>query len=164
MKFTVDEQIAQAIEMQLLTCRKGGGYSFDVVEVHRPKRREDRSIGHGVANLQLDTWEQGEPEQANLGLKVSRTAVWVIDVYIEPSDEDDRPIDQLRSNAIGEVERCLVAAMHADDGRPFGGLGYNAELRAPQVIVAPDGGTAGFSLTLAVTYRYLDTNPYQALN
>lgn len=164
MPHTVDEQLSQAIATQLATCTVVNGYAFQITSVIRPVRRDVTSLAHGQCRLQIETYEQGDPEGDALGLKVSRTAVWAVDVYVEPSDTSTTPYDQLRSNAIGEVERCLVAAMNGTGGRPFGGLGHNAELRAPQMIIASDNAAGGFRVNLAVSYRYLDSDPYTALN
>jgi hypothetical protein len=163
MSFPADEQIGQAIATQLATLTTANGYDIELADVIRPTRRPQLTPANMVAILQLDTYEQGDPETDSLGIKTHRTGVWIIDVFVEPSDDDATPYDQLRSQAIAEVERCLVEAMNANT-RAFGGLGYNAELRAPQMLDAPEGGSAGIRVTLAVSYRYVDYDPYTILN
>jgi len=164
MAFTIDEQLSQAIAQQLATCTMANGYAFDILSVYRPRFREDRKVANGVANLEIESYEDGDPETDVLGIKVGRTAVWAIDVFVIPPDSNTVPYDQLRSTGIGEVERCLVAIMGSDGSRPFDGIGHNAELRAPQLLIDPDNGSGGFRVNLAVSYRYVDTDPTQPLN
>lgn len=163
MTYPADDQITRAIATQLATLTTANGYAIELAEVVRPVRRSQFTPSHLLAVLQLDTYEQGDPETDSLGIKTHRTGAWIIDVFVEPGDDDATPYDQLRSIVIAEVERCLVEAMN-ENTRAFGGLGYHAELRAPQLLDAPDGGSAGVRINLAVSYRYVDSDPYTIIN
>ncbi len=163
-EYPIDERIAQAIKTQLLTIRKSAAYQINVVEVVRPVRRDQYTPSDSLAVLQIESYEQGEPEIDALGLKKQRTVVFSIDYFVEPSDDDDRPYDRLRSIAIADLEKGLTAVMADENQRAFSGLGHVAETREPQLIQSADGGSAGVRVTLAVSYRFIDTDPYTPLN
>lgn len=163
------EQIARKINARLRTITAGEGYLITCAPIVRPRRRADYSPTHGMTVLRLDSFEEGEPETAAAGVKMFRTAIWTIDHYIEPADDDDRPLDLLQAVAIAEIERALAEDFYLDASDTFAGaggfagLGHSAELRLPQILVDPDGATAGVRVSLAVGYAATDLDPYTLL-
>lgn len=169
MKLPVIEQIARKIAARLRTIEAGNGYAATVTELVRPRRRNQYAPANGVTVLQLEAFEEGESEIGISSIKTYRTAVWTIDHFIEPSDDDNTPLDLLESIAIAEIERALAEDFHLDASGTYGGaggfdgIGHNAELRAPQLVNAADGSTAGVRVTIAVGYAYEANDPYTPL-
>lgn len=160
----VIEQIARKAAARLESVHPGNGYIFKVAEVVRPKRRNDYSPSDGVAVLQMQSFDQGDPETDSQGLKMWRTVNYKIDVFIEPADNDERPYDLLCAIAIAEIERAFTVDFYPTSGiGPFAGKASNAYFNAPQILEDQNGRSAGVRLNLAVRYRHTDTDPYTPL-
>lgn len=158
------EQITRKVAARLNTINASNGYIFNVVEVVRPKRRNDYSPKNGVAVVQVESFQQTEPEIDSQGLKTSRTANYTIDVFVEPSDDDERPYDALCATAIAEIERAFTVDFYPTSGiGPFEGTASNAFTNAPQIFRDQAGRSAGVRINLSVRFRYADTDPYTPL-
>jgi len=165
----VIEQIARKIEARLKTVDAGHGYLVTCAQVVRPSRRNQWAPANGVTLLELDSFEDGEPETHASGLKLTRTGVWTVRMFVEPSDDDDTPMDALYAVAIAELERAIAADFYLDADDTFAGpggydgLGHNTELRAPQLVQDQNGTTTGVRVTVAIGYAHADNDPYTAL-
>lgn len=164
------EKIALKIAARLETVKEAEDYAIEVTELVRPARRPKHSPHHGVTILRLEGFEAGEGGEIGQGgsLVLERTALWAIDYALEPADADTTPIDKLAAVAIAELERALAEDFYLDAADTFAGpggfagLGHNAELRPPQILMDEDGATAGVRVNLAVSYRHTDRDPYTA--
>lgn len=156
----VVEQITAKIATQVALITGDEGYLIDVLKVVRPTRRNDYTANDGTLVLLLESFEPGDSEISATSIALERTAVWTLDYFIEPGDGVTTPIDQLQAIAVAEIERALAGNFAADPRHAFDGLGYNAELRPPQLISSADGATTGVRVNLAITYRHTETDPY----
>lgn len=160
----VIEQIARLVKTRLESVTANNGYIYSVVEVVRPKRRNDYSPKDGVVVMQMESFDQFRPETDDQGLLISRAVTFAIDAFIEPSDEDETAYDHLCAIAMSEIERAFTVDFYPTGGiGPFAGKANDASMNAPQIIRDKNGRSAGVRMSLTVRYRYADTDPYNPL-
>lgn len=160
--YPVDELLTQAIEQRLRTL-KGAGFRIAIKDVHRPTVRDNATPEGGLAYLKADTIGN-EGQETGGGVYIYRNKTWAIDYFLDVSSKNPKPIDQMQSIAIAEIERHLQGAMSDEQGLTFSGLGHSAELLEPQMIQAADGSLPGVRVSIRIGYRFNRTNPFTARN
>ena len=155
-------QIEDKIAARLATVKKSA-YAISVGEVQRPHRRDERSRPGGTVVLTIDPqgFAQNEDEIDSSGIRKTRSATFNIDLYIELSDHDTRPVTDVMLEVISELERAVYLDINPfNTGKPFGGLATRGRIVAPSFAVAPDASNATVRVRVEVDIRYTESDPY----
>lgn len=159
MSLPVVEQISQVIASRLEAVTVAGGYYTDVSEVYRPSRLPDWSPQAGTVVLLAGGAERNEelsPQGNPPGSAWSQD--FAILGFVEASDTDTTPIDQLVSVAASDLMKgvCAVPTGH---WQTMDGNAINAWWQS-QERLGTDGPLEAFRLGLTVVYRTSELDPY----
>lgn len=150
MSLTVLEQIAVAIKDRLSAL---GG-----VTVIRPSRLQLPT----PANLQIWLWQgdaRRNEEHSREGNPFAQAwdQEFALDLIVRASDKDTAPIDS-RSNAF--LGLVIAAITEPTRWESWGDLALYTTIEAAESFPLENGDFSGLELTLVVTYRTPETDPY----
>lgn len=154
----VVERIAQAVATRLATVTTANGYQVELADVVRPLRRGDYVPQDSLCVLeQLSPFDAPDGDYL-MGNEPAR--VWVqpflITLYVQPDETDTTPVDTRVNLIRSEVERAVMAG----DGT-WGSLALgNTHLAGADYIDSADGSYSGVQITLEITYRVPQSDPY----
>jgi len=154
----VVERIAQAIKTRLGTVTTANGYQVQLAEVVRPLRR-----GEYIPRDKLCVLEQEDPFDAPDAEYIhgaTPARIWVqpfvVTLFVQPDETDTTPVDTRVNLIRSEVERCLMSA-----DLTWGNLAYeHTHLAGASYFDSSDGSFSGVQITLEVTYRVPENDPY----
>lgn len=158
MAYPVSERIVQAVRTRLLTIDGTGDFETEVESVNRPRRistfsPKDYQIvvtqGNMTHNVELS--HPGNPPAQAWDLPI------IIAGILRPSESNTTAIDTLK-NTFGAD--CILALTDATAWHTFGGLAINSMISDVEDYQADDGSASGFKMTVLVTFRVDENNPY----
>lgn len=154
----VVERIAQALATRLETVTTANGYQVQLADVVRPFRRGDYVPQNNLCVLeQLSPFDPPDGEY-NMGNEPAR--VWVqpflITLYVQPDETDTTPVDTRVNLIRSEVERAVMG-----DDLTWGNLALGwTHLAGADYIDSADGSYSGVQITLEITYRVPESDPF----
>ena len=161
------EQIAVAVETQLLTVTQANGYTLDLHAVVRPG-----TIGIGpdtprdrlAVLIQLDPTEDEAKngEESHGGAINPDGPIWKhwvqpfsVSLFRLVDENDTTTAADTQFNAIrADVEKALIV------DPSWGGLAYASFIRPCEFFVASDGAFSGVTVIVEVSYRTLEKDPF----
>lgn len=151
------EQIAIELESRLDLVTTDQGYNYSRARVIR-RRREGYSPEHLL--IVMDQGDAAIDEENSVEGNPYRLA-WVqafnIALFVKPTDDDTEPIDAIINRFRADVEKAVAAKA---TWHTMGGLALVSNWGDASMLDVDDGSYEGIVLTLNITYRVSETNPY----
>lgn len=158
MATSVAEQIAVKVRTRLLLIDEDSGYETTAAAVERPRRvatftPKDYNLILTQGNLSV------VPELSHPGNPPA--TAWLLPFTIAgtlmPSSEVTTAVDTLKNQFWSDVVKALT---NATSWHNWDGLAINSEISGVEDFQASDGSGAGFKVTLDVTFRTDEDDPY----
>ena len=145
------ERIAQAIQDCVAGVTEEAGYAVTVSECLRPKRSDEVKLEDYL--VLLGQMEDAPAESMPQGYDdlVQR---FTLDLFVLVGEDEDDPIDTVLNRFRAEVLRAVLA------DRQWDGLALDTIFEGGEPFATSAGSAEGLRLTLAVTYRTLENDPY----
>lgn len=157
MSLPVVELIAREIADRVAEVTLANGYYEDVT-VHRPKRLPDWSPTNNlVVLLQGDAERNDELSPQGNPPGIAWDQQFLLLCYVLPDDTDETEIDSLISILASDVMKAVCTP--AASWQLFDNNAINANWQSMERFES-DGTFDGFTLTMLVTYRTNETDPY----
>ena len=156
------EQIAVIVRSRLAAISTGSGYETTAAEAIRPTRISDRS----PKDYQLIIKQGDKTPNDALSCPGNPAAVawdqpFVIAGILRPSETSATAIDTFKNTFEADVIKSLTAPASWWN---FGGLAMNSVISGVADYESSEGTEGGFMVTLTVTYRVSENDPYTARN
>lgn len=146
-------RVTEALADLLAAVTTANGHHVDVVRVER-LTRVPGSYADGVVLLELGAGAAAAKEDTPAGF-LAFDQQYTLTAFTIPSDFSEDPIDTQAALVLAD----LLAALMAD--RTLGGLAWPGIQPVNYDVLFTDGGAfAGLELTLAVGYRFPETDPF----
>ena len=160
MPTSVAEQIAVEVKNRLDTISVANGFEHDPFSVIRPSKLTPAPATHlTIIQRQEDETENDElPCPGNPPAKTWNLP-FVIAEVIDPSEQDDMPLDTFRNQFKADVMKAL-GDNESPTWQQWNGLALNSFVTTVTPYEDDDGSTAGYQLTLTVVYRTDEMNPF----
>lgn len=149
MSFPIKEQIAQNIEDIVKSVQVANGYSYDLLV-----ERYSSSKKYVPKHLKVLIYQDGEDRiEQEMNTKDGRELRIALDVFIQPIDTDDTPVDQYANLIEADITKALLATYTR------GGLAIDTDVE-PADPFPEYGECDGFTLVVKVRYRTVFGDPY----
>lgn len=146
------ERIAQDIQDVVADVTAANGYTVTVSGCLRPTRNDQVKIENYLVLLGQDDEEQDPDGPMGFDQRVQR---FTLDLFVTDVSEDaTEPIDTVLNEFRGQVLRAVLA------NRQWHGLAVDTVHESTEPFATADGGAEGLRMTLAVTYRHTEGDPY----
>ncbi len=149
--------LAEALVTQLATVTEANGYNVTLSSVARETRKGDNPR-HLLAIVRQDYGDEAGVEQGQGQAIVTMPVIFIVKVYVQPSDRDVTPIDRLLNIVWADITKALASVWN-DEAQSLGSLAYNWTVLAPEVFETDDR----FNQILcryAAFVRFNESDPY----
>lgn len=151
------EQLAAAVVDEVNNVTEANGYNVTLSGVVRDTRK-GHSPRHLLAVIRQDYDEEAGFEQGNPVI-VTIPVVWLVNVYVTPSDHDTTAIDRLLNFVWADVTKAITANWN-NGTSPIDTLAYGWSVMAPQAFEAGDGSYQGITCRYRSLVRVNENDPY----
>lgn len=157
------ELIAEEIVSRLQGITIEDGYPFTVPSVDRVQRGAKDWTPRNLAIAVEQSDENENLQQSHPGNPPAAAydVVYRLHAFVRPSDRTVPDTAQTTENAmVASIKQAITAAGHR--WHTFGEVAIDARWGSTSRFVSAEGDHAGITMTLIVTYRASETDPYES--
>jgi hypothetical protein len=156
----IPELIAIELESRLNTILLENGYSFDVTEVVRPKRRGENWLykHNGIGIRQGESMRVPELDCPGNPPAVAWATMFVVTCVSKDSENETQP-HATNSNEMAAA--AIQAITSVDSWHTMGDVAFDADIQTLEPFDSPEGEMDGTNVPIQVTYRVSENNPFE---